>query len=694
MYHYTKGEKIYKKIINALFRSKSDSLKNTTSIIENDERSNLKLSLSKENEYMEMIKKYDIGIVKQFGEKDFITERKKSYGFIQTMFFKDLYLHKNDTHEKHLSKNDIVIFQYGKNEKGKIAKNVILLKDDQRSLDSVIYFINKYGISNSDFFKTVQFSKLLRIFLSKKYFSDMEEDIFLKLLTYYSNKDVISIIDEYVTTKNNLSDSIIAHILQNINNEIYEIFLNTRNKEKFMSNQAIYAKVDTFPKHIKLKYFHFMEIINQYQNYKHVEVSFEPNDIYAQLKPIDYTLAKRWMQPSNNYLFEYAKMISARGAELAAIKFYTLFGYKVIDTAITQINKTSNDWKLFDLHVNDIKYIDVKNSRGVINEQLSYSEHCIPKFKETRHNNQISILGVISPYSWLEEDEKIRTYNSGYSTSKIENMVTILGEVSLNDINMYASRFSRKNLIVDIDSKTFIPDWMLEYPIEFYKEREKLKENFKRAFTEYPKLNEYYVLNKNLIPFFLSCGIDLPEEWNANETDKLLNNEQLRFYNRLKVQGKERITKPFLYLAILTHFTEQLQKNIPLQYRPADYFLLIYNNENFQYPLGIYDPTLIIKKLIQTLETLWKEKNRINMTGYVSLKYNEKGILQAKKSMSKSWDTLIAYCGGFIEKKGSCGFKPLIKGKHETCEYCRKIICPKCDFCSQSCVRSNKKLAT
>lgn len=650
---------------------------------------------SKEDNDAKTIEIYDIGIVKWFGDNDFTTERKK-YGFIQTICSVDLFFHKKDIHQKNIEKiekDDIVIFQYGENSKGKVAKNVIVLKDNQRSFNSVVHFINKYATGNADFFKTPQFSKLLMFFLSEKYFSDMEEKLFLKLLSFCKEQNIIPILDAYVTSKNCFSDKLMMYLLQIINNENYEVFLNTHNQVKFMSNQAIYVKVDSFPKHIKLKYAHFIEIINQYQNYKHVKVSFEPNEIYSQLKPIDYVLAKQWMQPSNNYLFEYAKMISARGAELAAIKFYTLFDYKVIDTAITQINKTSNDWKLFDLYVNDIKYIDVKNSRGVLNEQLSYSEHCIPKFKETRNGKQINILGVISPYFRLENEEEILTDNSFHSTNKIENMITVLGEISLNEINANASRFSQKNLEVNINTKTFTPDWMLEYPIEFYEERDKLKENFKINFTQYPKLNEYYILNKNLIPFFLSCGIDLPEEWNANEIDKLLNNEQLRFYNRLKVQGKERITKPFLYLAILKHFTEQLQKNIPLQYKPTDYFLLIYNNENFQYPLGIYDPTLIIKKLIQTIEALWKEKDRSDMTGYISFKYDEKGILKAKKSMSESWDTLIAFCGGFIEKKGRCGFKPLIKGEHETCEYCRKIICPKCDFCSQSCVRLNKKFS-
>ena len=167
----------------------------------------------------------------------------------------------------------------------------------------------------------------------------------------------------------------------------------------------------------------------------------------------------------------------------------------------------------------------------------------------------------------------------------------------------------------------------------------------------------------------------------------VLNKEQTNFYNRLKVQGKQSITKPFLYLAILKHFAERLKNNFNTDYSPIDYNKMIYYDESYKYPLGIYDPTLIIKKLIDTLETLWKQRNKINMSNYITFKYNQKGILLAKSSMSSSWDTLLAYCGGFVNGKGSCGFKPLIKGEHTTCNYCNKIICPECNFCRDGCNR-------
>jgi len=375
-------------------------------------------------------------------------------------------------------------------------------------------------------------------------------------------------------------------------------------------------------------------------------------------------------------------MISARGAEIASKKFYALLGCNVKDTAITQLNNHTDNWKFFDLHV-DNKNIDVKNSRGVLNEKLSYSEHCIPKFKETRDGKQIYILGVISPYFKLEEDEERLKYNSFYSTTDIENMITILGETSLEEINQYSSRFSQKELQVDLNRVNFTPDWILEYPKKFYMQRDNLKNEFLQKHAQFPTLNEYKQLNQNLIPFFLSCGLDLP--------NSELNKEQVNFYNRLKVQAKQSITKPFLYLAILKHFSERLAYNTNSSYRPIDYIQLIYYETSHKYPLGIYDPTLIIKKLIDTLDTLWQQKNKINMSDYITFKYNQKGILLAKSSMSNSWDTLLAYCGGFIEGKGSCGFKPLIRGKHKTCAYCNKIICPECSFCRDGCSRLKNK---
>jgi len=510
---------------------------------------------------------------------------------------------------------------------------------------------------------------------------DIDENTCIKLLDIYSGSDKLNLIDKYTISNSNTSTKIIEILKENLNDSNIEEFLKLKNKDVFLKSQLIKNKLETIPKYVKLKYKIFLDDILKCQDYIHVDVSFDPNTIYNLFEDSDYTLAKKWINQTNNIQFEYSKMISARGAEIASNKFYKSLGFKVKDTAITQLNNIDDSWKFYDLHV-DGKNVDVKNSRGVLNEKLSYSEHCIPRFKETRNGENIFILGVISPYFKLEENEE----KLFYSTSSIESMITILGETSLSDINQYSKRFSQKKLQVDLTRMNFTPDWILEYPKKFYTERDKRKSEFIKKHTKLPSASEYKQINQNLIPFFLSCGFDLPDGLNDDPFNIVLNKEQVNFYNRLKSQAKQSITKPFLYLAILKHFSERLNNNLYTGYSPTDYKKLIYY-ESENYPLGIHDPTLIIKKLIDTLETLWNQRNKINLSSYITFKYNQKGILFAKSSMSSSWDTLLAYCGGFIQGKGSCGFKPLIKGKHNTCNYCNKIICPKCNFCRKGCTR-------
>ncbi|PHS56142.1 MAG: hypothetical protein COB17_10300 [Sulfurimonas sp.] len=630
---------------------------------------------------------FEIGIITNTkkGNFSYVTDRKMS------IFIKDVnlteqtfdFINKNDRIFNHKS---VVLYKHNTK---RFIEEIIILSNNEVSLKSIIFFFNKYKNQNIKLFNTKQMNYFIKQFINKKIHESLNTDAFINLFIHYNSNDIIEIIDSYVSTTVTLDSKVINLLLTKINEETVQSLFKSENKDKFFNVSSINEKVASLPSVVKSKYSDLINSFNKCKNYNHVNVSFDANTIYDQFKDSDYTLAKKWINNNNHDVFEYAKMLSARGAELASIKFYEQLCSKVYDTAITQINNDSSDWKLFDLVV-DNKNIDVKNSRSVFNEKLSYSEHCIPRFKKTRTSNPVNILGVISPYIKLEENQEQLERKTFYSTTNIENMITVLGETSLNEIDSYANRFSKKGLEVDLDKKNFTPDWILEYPKEFYKYRDELKSDFIKTFNGYPSAIEYDVLNENLIPFFLSCGIDLPNIHDENIFYGRLTKEQFNFYNRLKIQGKQTITKPFLYLAILKHFSERLQKSKDINYTPSDYKKLIYYEESFNYPLGIYDPTFIIKKLIDTLETLWQQRNVINMSSYVTFKYNQKGILLAKISMSTSWDTLIAYCGGFIEGKGACGFKPLIKGKHKTCSYCKKIICPKCNFCINQCVRLKK----
>ena len=459
-------EKIAKQKINKVYESSEDKIIYSNKEIEKEIREKKDNSL--------LLVDYTIGIVKNYGEKDSITWKIRNYGFINTLSSKDLYLHKNDLYDKSTKKNDIVIFKYGKNEKGEVAKNIITLKINPISLERLIYFIDIYYETNSIFFKSSQISKLIKTFLSDKYSDNISEYNYIKLLNIYNKEDKLKLIDDYITLKEKVTNELLTIVEDNLNLNNIEQFLNLKNKNLLLKNERIEDKIKLFPKFAKFKFKAFLDDIRACINYKHTAVSYEPNDIYNLLEDIDYKLTKQWIQKISNFEFEYSRMISARGAEIASKKFYESLNYNVIDTAISQLDYKDDSWKFYDLSVGN-KYVDVKNSRGVLNEKLSYSEHCIPKFKETRNGNDIYILGVISPYFKLDKGEEKLIFNAFRSTLNIENMLTILGETSLESINQYSKRFSNENLQIDLSKTNFIPDWILEYPEEFYKSRNILK---------------------------------------------------------------------------------------------------------------------------------------------------------------------------------------------------------------------------
>ncbi len=65
--------------------------------------------------------------------------------------------------------------------------------------------------------------------------------------------------------------------------------------------------------------------------------------------------------------------------------------------------------------------------------------------------------------------------------------------------------------------------------------------------------------------------------------------------------------------------------------------------------------------------------------------FDGKGLLKGKRDSSEQLTTIIAYCGGYVEKKGYCGFTPLVLGKHNHCIKCGKLICSECNYCSKQC---------
>jgi hypothetical protein len=224
----------------------------------------------------------------------------------------------------------------------------------------------------------------------------------------------------------------------------------------------------------------------------------------------------------------------------------------------------------------------------------------------------------------------------------------------------------------------FIPRWFFEFPGKFYAEANEDRNNLRQAsLVKTPPLNE---CDLNPIPAYLSCGMDLPEIWEAD-----LLNWQVNFYNRIKPRKLKNISMPVLFLALLTHFLEAVKREEALEeYSPYLYRELIYSSSDIdkQMPLGVYDQLNTINDFIETLSILWDHRESTNLNEFSLFKFNGVGLLQGKRRSQDKYETILAYCGGFVESMGKCGNSPLIVGAHENCGECGKLICDICGYCS------------
>ena len=105
-------------------------------------------------------------------------------------------------------------------------------------------------------------------------------------------------------------------------------------------------------------------------------------------------------------------------------------------------------------------------------------------------------------------------------------------------------------------------------------------------------------------------------------------------------------------------------------------------------PVGLFDPLHTISVLIDTLSALWTNRRVANLESLTEFELKAAGLLRARDK-DKKLITVLAYCGGFIEKKGFCGHFPLIRGLHETCEACGMLKCDLCNHCSDQCKKQS-----
>jgi hypothetical protein len=406
---------------------------------------------------------------------------------------------------------------------------------------------------------------------------------------------------------------------------------------------------------------------------------------YSELDDQDLALASEWASAEKNDDFTLAKMLSARTAEKIAVKFYQSLGHEVIDVSIKQpvkdaniqSNSNFNDWKLFDLLLDDEISIDVKNARTPLNSKKTYVEHCVSRFKKNRNNRDVIIAGVLSPYLKLDDIQYPQYIRN-------EAIIEYLGETTNSNFIRLEDRFSKRYLKLSLNTMNFIPRWIFEFPEKFYATRNQQRFILQQvAIEEMPTISLCEKNGVNPLPAYLASGINLPDAWKTDLTDW-----QMDFYSRIRPHDNSVVTMPVLFLALLVHFLEAVTRNKKWhEYEPELYRQLLYSNlgTDEQMPLGIFDPLETIKSFIETLSILWSNKGHINLNEFELFKFNGVGLLEGKRINKQKYETILAYCGGFIERKGKCGNTPLILGEHESCTSCVKLICNKCGHCSENC---------
>ncbi|MDJ0517291.1 MAG: cold shock domain-containing protein [Trichodesmium sp. MO_231.B1] len=487
-------------------------------------------------------------------------------------------------------------------------------------------------------------------------------------------------------------------------NEIINICLNSNN----------YKIATPFIKHF---YKDFFQIVQKFNNSDYPYAQYLQQDwkqLYQEVRENedDKQLIKKWEPAISTNEFKYAKMVSARGAEKLIIKFCEALGYEVEDISIHQITKQSSDWKLADIRLNKKTLLDVKNSRFTVNSKV-YSEFCVPEFKQERTNEdkqkrEVYIVGVLSPYlqkRFIDAEEplnfsveKPKVLGIFYKKS-LEELKNIVDETDRLEIdvsrlenfyrdssttenyNSYSSRGKNSNF--------YLPHWLFDYGEKFYEEQIRIIEDFNNLMAnlsdaKIPSWEDVSIVGINPLPLFIFAKQNLPTEWESH-----LPKWKLQFINYLinvpLSPKKKIISLSHLFISILKHFLQMLEENNS-EYSPQEYLSILYQNSQRNHPLKIYDPLQTIHSFCKTLQTLWENREKTKLSEFKMFKFRHEGILQGKKASDDSWKTIIAYCGGKIEKKGKCGYSPLILGIHKSCS-CGLLICPveDCQFCQQKC---------
>lgn len=386
----------------------------------------------------------------------------------------------------------------------------------------------------------------------------------------------------------------------------------------------------------------------------------------------DQKLANTWISAiSADQASEETRMLSARMAEKAVIRYLSDRGEKPEDIAVLQLSGNVSlhcEWKSYDIRTG-ATYIDVKNARRSEQNPHAYVSHCVPRFKASRDGTSVLIAGTLS--KWLPLNQILNG----------DSEVRFLGTTSAEKLGQLRSMMASGQLRFSVDSLNtpkFLPSWIFDYSPVDYKFRDEALREISKCFSK--SAIESDISEPGILPALLAAGqIDadtsksLPSPWMFSFISCM--NERL---------NESHYSLSVVFLTILEHFLSMLADNDPQDYSPNGYKNIIFYPGRWKSPLFLCDPEFAINSLIESLATLWQHRDE-SLLSLKIFQLHQLNVLSGKRDEHSPRQTVLAYCGGWKTESGRsrpCGMTPLVYGKHESCS-CGKLICPKCGFCSK-----------
>ncbi len=372
----------------------------------------------------------------------------------------------------------------------------------------------------------------------------------------------------------------------------------------------------------------------------------------------DERLASIWTGTLGNTPYWTSAMLSARRAERSVMRSYaTLYG-KATDLSIEQLSGIDSRWRSADIEAGGM-LVDVKNARVSFTSPRSYSEHCVPRFKNERGGGDVIISGVLSPFVISETAEPVG-----------ERRLTWLGEVTQADIARLSEEFQSEYLDTQLRTDqrgSFVPPWLFEYPHRAYADRRK-------ALAELKAMNE--VFPRREVHVAAAILLDIPPEG-------IMTAEVREARDLLSRKERIALSRPVLFLHVLDKFCRnQIERS---SFPGTALQAVLFPTSSETAPLAMFDPLATVSSL---LETLSKAEPALEGFRFVRFQLSAPGIFRGY-TVEGRWQTIIAYCGGWKTlvsgKQVRCGKNPIALGEDRPCPNCGYLVCSACNFCKKGC---------